>query len=340
MIAATPSFDLLSPELALSAVDEAFGVRPDGSFFAYPSYANRVYGLRGDDGAEYVAKFYRPGRWTVEAIREEHGFVAELAAAEVPVVEPLRDLEGDSLPELEVEGPEGETAFPFALYPKRGGRLFDADREEDWPRLGALAGRMHAVGARAPFRRRVRIEPGIAGRYAAELLDGGAVDPEAGERLRRELSRAAALVDAALAEASVGRGTALIRLHGDFHRGNVLDRASEGLLAIDFDDASTGPAVQDLWLLLPGLASECRRELALIIDGYEAFAQFDRSSLALVEPLRLLRMIHFDAWLARQRFDSAFASRFEGWGSKAYWLTQAADLADQSERVEEAGLRP
>lgn len=325
-----PAFDLLSPELALSAVDEAFGVCPDGSFFAYPSYANRVYGLRGEDGTEYVAKFYRPGRWTAEAIREEHGFAFELAGAEVPVVAPLRDLEGDSLPELAVEGPEGGTSFPFALFPKRGGRLFDAERDEDWLRMGALAGRIHAVGAGSAFGLRVRVEAGIAGRYAEELLGSGAVDPEAKERFGSVLRRAAALVDGALA----ATGYKPIRLHGDFHRGNVLDRGDEGLLAIDFDDAASGPAIQDLWLLLPGPASECRRELGLIVEGYEAFMPFDRASLALVEPLRLLRMVHFDAWLAKQRNDAGFRSRFEGWGGKAYWLTQASDLADQIERVE------
>ncbi|MFH2113244.1 MAG: phosphotransferase, partial [Spirochaetota bacterium] len=104
-----PSFDLLSPSLALSAVEEAYGLRTDGSFCAYPSYVNRVYGFKAsggpwggsdgamDDEAEYVAKFYRPGRWQFEAIREEHRFATELAAAEIPVVAPLADADGETL---------------------------------------------------------------------------------------------------------------------------------------------------------------------------------------------------------------------------------------------------
>jgi len=326
-----PAFDDLSPELALSAVDEAFGVGPDGSFFAYPSYANRVYGLRGDDGTEYVAKFYRPGRWTMQAILEEHAFVAELAAAEIPVVAPLLERNGETLPELILEGPSGETSFPFALFPKRGGRLFDAERDDDWLRMGALAGRMHAIGAGRPFSSRVRLEAGLATAYADEILASGAVHPDALERLRPVLLQAAHLVDQALAAAKPPS----IRLHGDFHRGNVLDRADAGLLAIDFDDAASGPAVQDLWLLLPGPAAECRRQLAHIVEGYEAFMPFDRATLALVEPLRLLRMIHFVSWQARQRSDRGFAVRFEGWGSKEFWFTEAVDLADQIERVED-----
>jgi len=324
------AFDELSPDLALSAVGEAFGLEPDGSFFAYPSYANRVYGLRAESGDDYVAKFYRPGRWTTEAIREEHAFVAELAAAEIPVVPPLPDLGGDTLPELVVEGTRGETTFPFALFPKRGGRLFDAEREEDWLRLGALSGRIHAVGARRTFCHRVRVEPGLIASYAQEIVTGGAVHPEALERLQPLLERAVSIVDGALS----APGSVPIRLHGDFHRGNVLDRIDSGLLAIDFDDAASGPAVQDLWLLLPGPAAECRRELGLIVEGYEAFMPFDRSTLSLVEPLRLLRMVHFISWQARQRSDRGFLDRFEGWGSKSFWLAQAVDLTDQIERIE------
>ncbi len=327
-----PAFNYLSPELALSAVGEAFGIEPDGSFFAYPSYANRVYGLRADSGEEYVAKFYRPGRWTPEAILEEHAFVAELAEAEIPVVAAIPDADGHTLPELVIEGARGETAYPFALFPKRGGRLFDAEREEDWLRMGALAGRIHAVGARRPFRERVRVEPGLLAAYATEILEGGAVHPDAEARVRALLEQAAAVVDEALSAAA----SPPIRLHGDFHRGNVLDRVDAGLLAIDFDDAASGPAVQDLWLLLPGHADECRREFGLIVEGYEAFMPFDRSALSMIEPLRLLRMVHFISWQARQRSDRGFLDRFDGWGSKAFWMSEAVDIEDQLERVESA----
>lgn len=324
------AFDDLSPELALSAVGEAFGLEPDGSFFAYPSYANRVYGLKADSGEEYVVKFYRPGRWTPEAILEEHDFVAELAAAEIPVVAPMADLGGCTLPELVVETQSGETAFPFALFPKRGGRLFDAEREEDWLRLGALSGRIHAIGARRAFSHRVLVAPGLASTYSQEILEGGSVHPEAVERLKPLLAKAVSIIDQALGSAAPSS----IRLHGDFHRGNVLDRAGSGLLAIDFDDAASGPAVQDLWLLLPGQADECRRELGLIVEGYEAFMPFDHSALSLVEPLRLLRMVHFVSWQAKQRSDRGFMDRFEGWGSKSFWMNQCVDLADQIERIE------
>ena len=147
----TAPFDVLTPELAMESVREAFGLGLEGIWVPYPSYVNRVYGLRSPDGRDFVAKFYRPGRWSPEAVREEHAFLAELAAAEIPVAAPLPDSEGDTLPVLALEAPDGgEVLYPFALFPRRGGRLFDAESDDDWLRLGRLAGRVHAVGALRP----------------------------------------------------------------------------------------------------------------------------------------------------------------------------------------------
>ena len=336
-----PSFDQLSPSLALSAVEEAYALRTDGSFCAYPSYVNRVYGFRAsggswvgsdgavDDEAEYVAKFYRPGRWHLEAIREEHRFAIELAAAEIPVVAPLADSEGETLQELVIDHDNQETSIAFALYPKRGGRSFDADGPADLARMGALAGRMHLVGLRSTCLHRTAIGPGLLGQYAAELLEGSVMDSDAQAAMATVLEQAAVLVDSAFA-ATAPRN---IRLHGDFHRGNVLDRPGEGLLAIDFDDMSRGPAMQDLWMLLPGTAADSRRELDAALEGYETFTPFDWTELALIEPLRLLRMVHYLAWQARQRNDPGFGTHFPGWGSRGFWQQEMDDLRMQMDRI-------
>ena len=332
-----PSFDQLSPSLALSAVEEAYGLRTDGSFSAYPSYVNRVYGFRAsggpwdksDDESEYVAKFYRPGRWQFEAIREEHGFATELAAAEIPVVAPLADADGETLQELVIEDGDSETSIAFALYPKRGGRSFDADGPADLARMGALAGRMHLTGLRSACRHRTVIGPGLLKSYAAELLDGSVMDGDAETAMIGVLEQAAGLVDDAFLVA-VPRN---LRLHGDFHRGNVLDRPGEGLLAIDFDDMSYGPAVQDIWMLLPGTAADSRRELDAALEGYESFTPFDWTELSLIEPLRLLRMVHYLAWQARQRNDLGFRTHFPGWGSRGFWQQEMDDLRMQMDRM-------
>ena len=129
-----------------------------------------------------------------------------------------------------------------------------------------------------------------------------------------------------------------IRLHGDCHKGNVLERPGEGLMLIDFDDMLTGPPVQDLWLMLPGPAEECTRELDLLLRGYESLREFDRRSLDQIELLRAMRMIYFLDWCARQRNDRNFRERHPEWGSDSFWRGEIATLAGQLAVINHAGI--
>jgi Ser/Thr protein kinase RdoA (MazF antagonist) len=336
------SFDLLSPDAIASAVEGATGVGTEGALQAYPSYVNRVYGLRLEDGREIIAKFYRPGRWDRDGILDEHRFLADCAAAELPVVSPIAmpgggtlgelTLEGEGEGESEGESEGGEAEFLFAVFPKMGGRNFDAEGDSDWLRLGALLGRLHAVGDVRAAPSRVRCGPRTLTEPLLDgLLDEGVVHADHRSQLEDVCRRA---LDAL---APRFEGLAERRIHGDCHRGNILDRLGDaktgdsGLLVIDFDDMMNGPASQDIWLLLPDHASKCRRELALLLEGYESFLPFDRRELALVEGLRLMRMIYFLAWRSRQRGDLWFRSSFPDWGSEAFWIEQIDDLADQAE---------
>jgi Ser/Thr protein kinase RdoA (MazF antagonist) len=323
---------LLSPEAVAAAVEGATGVGAEGSLLAYPSYVNRVYGLRLEDGGEVVAKFYRPGRWGRACILDEHRFLADCAAAELPVVPPVEMGDGGTLGELVLEGETGEEEFFFAVFPKMGGRNFDAEGDSDWLRLGALLGRLHAVGSLRPAPSRARCGPRtLTVPMLDELLSTGVVHPDR----RSELEEVCRPALEALAPRF--EGLAELRIHGDCHRGNILDRLGSakdedaGLLVIDFDDMMNGPAAQDVWLLLPDHASECRRELGLLMEGYETFRPFDRGELALVEGLRLMRMIYFLAWRSRQRGDLWFRSSFPDWGNEAFWIEQIDDLRDQAE---------
>lgn len=328
----TRTFDLLTPHVVSGAVESAFGLRLDGTLSAYPSYVNRVYGLSGDDGRPYLAKFYRPGRWSEEAILEEHRFVLDCAEAELPVVTPLADRAGATLASVTADGGEREESFDFALYLRKGGRSFDAESDEDWVRLGALVGRLHAVGARRQAEHRLACTPEASTAEFLQELEAAGVVPakHAGEFFglaREALSGITPLF----------AGVGLQRIHGDCHRGNILDRPGEGLLLIDFDDMMRGPAVQDLWLLLPDRARSSRRELELILEGYEAFHPFERSTLRLIEPLRLMRLVYYLAWSARQRDDLRFRQTNPGWGSEAFWIKEIEDLRDQLAAIEEEG---
>ncbi len=325
------TFDLLTPEAVLAAVEGAFPVALDGTIVTYPSYINRVYGLQTDEGEGLVAKFYRPGRWTDEAIAEEHQFLRSLADAEIPVVAPIADADGETLAELTVGDSGSEAAFLFALFPKRGGRNFDPESDDDWLRLGGVVGRIHAVGGIEGAPSRLTCLPGrLTAGAVEELIAAQVVHPD----LRAEFEELAREIVELMIPAF--QGSPLRRLHGDCHRGNILDRPGEGLLVIDFDDMMNGPAVQDLWLLLPGRADESRRELALLVEGYELFVAFDRESLRLIEPLRFMRMLYFLAWRARQRHDHWFKREFPDWGTKAFWIREIEDLREQSLHVSHA----
>ena len=317
-------FDALSPQAVIGAAEAAFGREFEPVVTPFPSYVNRVYGMKDIDGGRYVAKFYRPGRWDTDAIEEEHRFMLELAGGEFPVVPPLADPEGDTLIEIDLRTPDGSREFRFALFPMKAGRLFDAEDDESWIRIGALCGRLHRTGAAGAAPRRLIWTPETVTRDQVRwILEENVVPADLSDEFRRLIDESLEMI------APLFDGLPLLRLHGDLHRGNILDRGDEGLLMIDLDDMCNGPAMQDLWLLLPGRRGEVGRETGLLAEGYETFRPFPWEQLRLMEPLRLMRMIHFIAWCARQRRDRDFHSHFPDWGSRGWWIREMEDLRDQ-----------
>lgn len=339
------AFDALSPSLILEAVETAYGIVPDGSLTPYSSYVNRVYGLRSETGDEYVVKFYRPGRWTEEAILEEHQFLTDCEKAELPVVAPMEISPGETLPVIEIEDEvspaTGESpaagheapllhsqphhVYSFALFPKRGGRSFDAESESDWLRLGSLVGRLHFVGAQRQAHLRPRLGPALA------FANLSIVEPLVHTEFRSEFSETCAET----LDKTSGSVAAIHsqRIHGDLHRGNILERPGDGLILLDFDDMMIGPPVQDLWLLLPGHAADCARELSLLVEGYSEFSELEQGSVALIETLRFYRMLHFLAWRSLQRDDKWFKIDFPDWGSRSFWIRELEDFRDQSRTI-------
>jgi len=311
-------FSLLTPERVLDAVEQATRQRCTGVIRPLPSYINRVYTVEMDSGEHLVAKFYRPGRWSREALLDEHAFVRACADDEIPVIAPL--LFTDSTTLGEVEG------ISFVLFPKRGGRPIEPADPGDalWGRLGALLARVHRVGARAAAPARITMSPFST--TAADLdylIDGGFLDARESARLE---TFGHELLDTI---APLFEGAETIRLHGDCQHTNVLERPETGLFLIDFDDMMNGPPVQDLWMLLPGRPEDVREELEQLLEGYETFRPFDRHSLALIEPLRVMRMVYYLAWCARQSHDAAFLQNHPDWGSRAFWARELAELEIQ-----------
>jgi Ser/Thr protein kinase RdoA (MazF antagonist) len=306
----------LSPEAVLDAL-EAVGYRCDGRVLALNSYENRVYQIGIEDGDPMVVKFYRPGRWSDAAIGEEHAFAFELAAQEIPVVAPLMR-EGVS---LHVHG-----GFRYAIFPRRGGRWPELGTPVDREWVGRFLGRIHAVGRAGRFAARRQLSIEDLGRVARDFVLDGDWMPDYLAIKYQDLT------DELLHEVEIRAqgwcGARLGRIHGDCHRGNIL-WTDAGPHFVDLDDCLTGPAIQDLWMLLAGSPEEMRTEMHDLLKGYEQFLPFDRREIALIEPLRALRMIHYSAWLARRWHDPAFPLAFPWFAEPRYWEEHYRALDDQ-----------
>ena len=302
---------------------ESLALRSDGRLLALNSYENRVYQVGVEDGAPLVAKFYRPGRWSDEAILEEHAFTLELAAREIPVVAPLAP-GGRTLHEFE--------GYRFALYPRRGGRAPELGERKVREWMGRFIGRIHAVGALTPFRHRPALDPATFGTEPRDyLLSRGFLPADLKEAWTGVTAQALEGVRRCYGRAGAVPG---LRLHGDVHAGNVL-WTDDGPHFVDFDDARTGPAVQDLWMLVSGSREDMAREFGDVLAGYEDFREFDRRELHLVEALRTLRLIHYSAWLARRWDDPAFPAAFPWFNTERYWQDRILELREQIALMDE-----
>ncbi len=315
----------LQPDDILSAM-ESLGFECDGRFQALNSYENRVYQIGIEDGEPVVTKFYRPGRWSDAAILEEHAFSAELADVDIPVVAPLT-LRGKSLHH------SGE--FRLSVSPCRGGRAPELDDEELLRQLGRLVARIHLQGETRSFRDRPTLDVESFGHQScAWLLAQEFIPAELADAYKGVVEHLFDNIDACLARAGDVRQ---IRLHGDFHPGNVLV-AGERLHIVDLDDARTGPAIQDLWMFLSGDKNEQAPQLATLLEGYQEFRDFDARELNLIEALRTLRIMHYAAWLARRWGDPAFKLAFPWFNSPRYWDEHILSLREQAALMEEPPL--
>jgi Ser/Thr protein kinase RdoA (MazF antagonist) len=316
----------LDPDTVLDAV-ESLGFDCDGRLLALNSYENRVYQVGLEDAAPLVAKFYRPDRWSDEAIGEEHGFSLELAAREIPVVPPLL-LEGQTLHRFD--------DYRFALFERRGGHWPELSDPDTRLWLGRFLGRIHAVGAVRPFEHRPEISIEEFGdRSRDTLIDGGWIPPHLEAAYGSVTEDLLQLIEDRLESAGDFR---FIRLHGDCHPGNILWTDS-GPHFVDLDDSRMGPAAQDLWMLLSGDRNEMTVQLADLLEGYSEFYDFNPGELWLIESLRTLRMIYYAAWLARRWNDPAFPRAFTWFNTTRYWEEHVLSLREQLADLQEPPLQ-
>jgi len=311
------TFFALTPDRVLDAV-EVGGLRCTGRCLPLRAFENRVYEVELEDERRLVVKFYRPGRWSRETILDEHAFLADLTAAEVPAVAPIDLGTGATLSEIE--------GIYYAAFPKVRGRSLDELDAENRRRIGRTIGRMHAVGASRDAPKRPRLD---VKRYIFEPLEvlmAGRFIPEGlAPRYRDVAVRIAEAAAKVLATARVQR------IHGDLHWGNILWTPDP--LLVDFDDSAVGPPVQDLWLLARGNSEEARKLREDVLEGYQLFREFDRSTLALCEPLRAMRIIHMSGWIARRWDDPSFPPAFPMFRNHNYWNQEYEELVQIAETL-------
>lgn len=309
-------FSTLTPDAILAAV-EALDLRTDGRLLTLNSYENRVYRIGIDDAAPVVAKFYRPQRWADETIIEEHAFTRELADADLAVAVPMH-LNGTTLHQ--------HAGHRYAIFPSIGGRAPEPGDRETLRLLGRTMGRLHAVGAGTVFRHRQRLGVDTLGHASVEFLIANQWLPA---HLEVSFQRLAHELLTTITQRWTETGDVrMFRLHGDCHPGNVL-QLDQQLVLVDLDDALTGPAIQDLWMLVSGDAEETSRQFGWLLEGYSMFREFDARELALIEPLRTLRLLHFNAWIARRWQDPAFPVAFPAFAEVRHWENLIGQMHEQ-----------
>ncbi|MEP1446234.1 MAG: serine/threonine protein kinase [Paraglaciecola sp.] len=317
----TFDFSGLTPDLILDAI-ESQGILVESGLLALNSYENRVYQFVAQDNERYVAKFYRPQRWSEAQIQEEHDFSIELASHEIPVVAPMV-IKNRSL--------QRYNDYYFALFPSVGGRQFEVDNLDQLEWMGRFIGRIHTVAKSANFVHRPSIN---TEEYLTtplqELQDSPLIPSGLHQAFFTILQQ---VVDLAQ---PLYKNKSNIRLHGDCHPGNILWR--DGPTFVDLDDCRSGPAIQDLWMMLSGDRHQQFIQMDTLIEAYQEFCDFDASQLALIEPLRAMRLVHYMAWLAKRWQDPAFPQAFPWFADGKYWEQQILGLKEQLSALQEPPL--
>ena len=305
---------------------ESCGFYSDGRIFPLNSYENRVYQVGIEDSTPIIIKIYRPNRWTLDQIQEEHDFLIELSNADISVVPPM-NINCKTLFE--------QDAFSFCLFERKAGRPLELDQLDQLYEVGTQLGRIHSIAKAQPFQTRPELSVKTFGHNSAKIITQSGMLPSYLEEPYQVLTKQ--LLDI-MDERWASVDHSPIRLQGDFHPGNILIRDDKSIF-VDFDDCRDGPAIQDIWMLLSGDKPQQEAQLCEIKEGYEMFAEFPSQQVPLVETMRTLRQLHYAAWLASRWDDPAFHHNFPWFGQERYWSEHILALKEQLSGLQEPPLQ-
>lgn len=326
-------FYKLSTDQIISSVESALGRtqsgrRATGFILALNSLENRVYQMDFEDGFKVVTKFYRPGRWNLDQLLEEHNFLEALSNAEIPVVKPIL------LPKEKNQslGASPDGIF-FAVFPSVGGRLVDEPSRTHLEILGRYLGRIHRVGALFKKSSRPRLDPENFGWKALDkLLKSPHFETDSiREQYKHLATRLLRIIDPMM------KSVRYQLVHGDCHLGNTLWQDHKAFF-LDFDDCRFAPAVQDIWMIVRGRDEQAKQDREILISSYEQMNEFDRTELHLIEALRALRVIHYSAWISDRWEDPSFPLAFPHFGRSNYWQEEMSELQKIYEALTEESV--
>lgn len=304
------NFYNLDPNLIL-ATAEKNGFAVTGEMVQLNSYENRVFDLRLEDKTSIIAKFYRPNRWNEKTLLDEHNFISELKSEAIEVAPALK-LKNNST----VDVADG---IYFTFFEKVRGRMIQELFDDHYKKLGRWLARLHNVGSRKAAEHRPTIGPDNDNKWIQLEKMLSQVSPEVAARYEDSAVRIFETLDDMLPEFD------FIRLHGDLHRGNILEDSNSEFVIVDFDDMLNGPAVQDFWMLMPSSDVESR-EFKILMEAYSELREFPHEQLELIPLLRGYRIITYAIWIMNRWTDPSFPRLFPDYGSYSYWAEETENL--------------
>lgn len=301
----------LQPNLILSTA-EKHGFNPTGELIQLNSYENRVFEIKLEDKTSIIAKYYRPGRWSKETILDEHNFTAELSKEAIEVASALKLKSNSTLDTID--------GIHFAFFEKVRGRMVQELILPHFQKLGRWLARLHNVGSLKPALHRARIGPSNDHKWEQLEKMLSTVSPEVSRRYENASVELFERLDDALIDFN------FIRLHGDLHRGNILQDSNSDFVMVDFDDMINGPAVQDFWMLMPSSEIKDSPEFEALIESYSELREFPYEQLELIPLLRGYRIVTYAMWIMNRWQDPSFPRLFPEYGSYSYWAEETENL--------------
>lgn len=307
------SFFNLTPDLILNAAEKN-GFSVTGEMTQLNSYENRVFDIKLEDKSSIIAKFYRPDRWSQKTLLDEHHFIQELKNESIEVAGTLLLKNNSSLDNVE--------GIYYAFFEKVRGRLLHELNTTHFKKLGRWLARLHNVGSKSRAKNRGTLGPTNDHKWEQLEILLMQVSPEVAARYEEAAVQIFEHLDEQLSDLNPSE---IIRLHGDLHRGNILENSDSQFVIVDFDDMINGPAIQDFWMLMPN-ADLKDPDFNLLIESYSELRTFPHHQLDLIPLLRGYRIITYAIWILNRWSDPSFPRLFPTFNSYNYWAEETESL--------------